>query len=123
LYLRRDLGGAQADHGRAARRVLVLHLQVQGVRRSEGEVMTVTVYDIIEMPGEPFTDDGADETHIYCCNPDRALCGEQLTGRLVAEDEDSDDDCIVCHGLAEMDVPCGALFCRLRSAWRGWRSR
>jgi hypothetical protein len=39
--VRRDLGGAQADHGRAARRVLVLHLQVQGVRRSEGADVTI----------------------------------------------------------------------------------
>jgi hypothetical protein len=86
--------------------------------------MSVTVYDIIEMPTEPFTDgDGADETHLYCCNPDRALCGERLSGRLVAEHEDHAGDCVVCAGLAEMDIACGALFCRLRSLWRGWRSR
>jgi hypothetical protein len=42
LYLRRDLGGAQADNGRAARRVLVLDLQVQGVRRSKGVDMSET---------------------------------------------------------------------------------
>jgi hypothetical protein len=68
-------------------------------------------------------DRGPDETHCYCCNPDRALCGEWLTGRLVAEHEDHAGDCVVCHGLAEMDIACGALFCRLRSLWRGWRSR
>jgi hypothetical protein len=76
-------------------------------------------------PTEPevLAEDGDQDIHIYCCNPDRALCGERLNGPLVVDDEDSDDDCIVCHSLAEMDVPCGALFCRLRSAWRGWRSR
>jgi hypothetical protein len=87
--------------------------------------MSVTVYDIIEMPNEPFTDGGGadDETHLYCCNPQRALCGVRLSGRLVAEHEDHAGDCVVCHGLAEMDIACGALFCRLRSLWRGWRSR
>ncbi|MFK0172650.1 hypothetical protein ACIQU5_28025 [Streptomyces sp. NPDC090306] len=52
-------------------------------------------------------DDGDGLTHLWCCDPDTALCGSDLTG-----DEDLDDDaevdCIVCLDLEETVCPrCG----------------
>lgn len=48
---------------------------------------------------------GADENHIYCCNPDLALCGADLS--QTPEDPDSDTTCVVCTDLEASAQPCG----------------
>ena len=45
-----------------------------------------------------------DLNHIYCCTPDVALCGTDISG-----DEDVDYDeanCVVCVDLENTDAPC-----------------
>ena len=44
-----------------------------------------------------------DLSHIYYCDPDRALCGADLAD--VPEIEDDDTDCIVCLDLEEQPCP------------------
>lgn len=39
--------------------------------------------------------------HYYCCNPDVALCGTDLTGHPYVDDEVT---CLIC--LAVEDYPC-----------------
>jgi hypothetical protein len=45
-------------------------------------------------------------THTVCsfCNPDRALCGKDMTGRVWLPWDGYPDDCIVCDELAEPHV-------------------
>lgn len=83
--------------------------------------------DFIAVPHEPsaaelpIADVQVDEpqlhTHIYCCDPDTALCGLDMTGGTNVPDEDP-ADCFACVVIDEVDVPCHARFCRLRSRWR-----
>jgi hypothetical protein len=65
---------------------------------------------------------GDSDVHVCCCRPNVALCGKDLSGYHDA-DEEEPTDCIRCEVLDEADVPCGAPFCRLRSAWRVLRGR
>ena len=44
------------------------------------------------------TDDGDDLIHRYCCNPDVALCGTDLSGEDDCEVTD-ETECIVCAHL------------------------
>lgn len=58
------------------------------------------------------------ETCVFCCDPNRGLCGEVLHGEFV--DSDDDTTCAMCDLLDERDAPCGAPLCRLRQRWRRW---
>ncbi|MGX8904220.1 hypothetical protein ACR820_02890 [Streptomyces netropsis] len=40
-------------------------------------------------------------THYYCCDPNRALCGLDLSGMPAAGDEEQ--DCVVC---VDLDADC-----------------
>lgn len=63
---------------------------------------------------------GDDLVHYFCCDPDRAMCGEDLTGAFVDDgDEDDGDDCQACVDVLDVGEPCGAPLCRLRVWWRG----
>jgi hypothetical protein len=64
-----------------------------------------------------------DETldHLVCCDPDRALCGADVSGYEWAEDVEEPEDCVVCIDLRPR--PCGKPFCRLRLWWRDRRGR
>lgn len=43
--------------------------------------------------------------HIYCCNPDRALCGTDVSNMP----EIDDANCVVCLALEEQPCPdCGS---------------
>lgn len=48
--------------------------------------------------GAEGSDAGADEHHVYCCNPDVALCGTDISGHDFAEDNES-VSCVVCVDL------------------------
>lgn len=52
-------------------------------------------------------DDGL--VHTFCCDPDRALCGKDVSGEPVTACIESPDDCVVCEDLAA--GPCGAEGC------------
>lgn len=57
-----------------------------------------------------------DVEHLVCCREEVALCGERLDGWI--DGDGSGDTCIRCEVIDRAAVPCGAPFCRLRSAWR-----
>ncbi len=73
--------------------------------------------DTVTSPQEHDTDHDLDElVHTVCCDPDRALCGEDMSD---GEDSDVDmPDCVVCHDL--YGKPCGAFLCRFRMQVRRW---
>lgn len=83
--------------------------------------LTILVPDIEDQVEGAFAGDERD-MHLYCCSPDVALCGVDLSHGEDGEDTDP-IDCIRCEVIHEAGLPCGAPFCRLRSAWRWWRSR
>lgn len=63
------------------------------------------------------TTDTYKPTHLVCCDPDRALCGVDLsTGRDLPDATVL--DCDLCYLLDEHGASCGGRFCRLRQWWR-----
>lgn len=64
--------------------------------------------------------DEADAAHIVCCNDDRAMCGEDVSGHdWVGNDV---PECEPCATRFDAGLPCGAPLCGLRSWWRNRRS-
>ena len=58
--------------------------------------------------------------HTVCHNPNKALCGEDLTD---GEETEEVRDCVVCIDLVEAGTPCSRL-CRVRSLlWWHLRGR
>lgn len=56
------------------------------------------------MPAPTAGDTGMDDEldHIYCCDPDRALCGRDISGVEEEECEEwscDDHPCVVCEDL------------------------
>lgn len=50
--------------------------------------------------------DVADTDHLYCCDPDRAICGVDLSA--ADEVEDLPNLCVVCDDLDALPCPhCG----------------
>ncbi|WP_394436257.1 hypothetical protein [Streptomyces sp. SGAir0957] len=48
---------------------------------------------------------GDEITHLYCCDPNRAICGVDLTG---VPEVDEDENCVVCIDPDEHPCPyCG----------------
>jgi hypothetical protein len=75
--------------------------------------------DVSTEPVGVTTGSGDDDLdHIVCCNPNRALCGRDVsTLEWIAEGEDNaEDECVVCTHL--YGSTCGASFCRMRQWWR-----
>lgn len=57
------------------------------------------------------TDDGHDELdHLYCCDANRSLCGDDLTGAAFCESA-PESLCVVCGDLDGR--PCGEPDCPL----------
>ncbi|WUH94609.1 hypothetical protein OG900_33640 [Streptomyces sp. NBC_00433] len=48
------------------------------------------------------SDDGLD--HVYCCDPDIALCGTDISGADFAAFDAA--SCVVCADLDDTDAPC-----------------
>lgn len=70
--------------------------------------MSITAQPRPSQPGHTITDNPF--KHYYCCDPDVALCGADISG----EEEDVGDDdleqlCPMCEVLD--DRPCGAAGC------------
>lgn len=42
--------------------------------------------------------------HVYCCNPDAALCGTDISGHEFASFDVA--DCVVCADLEAVGAPC-----------------
>lgn len=63
-------------------------------------------------PARHSTTTGDNLDHWWCCDPDRALCGADLTG--ADDNDDIDPDCVVCEDL--LDVPC-------RTGCTSWETR
>jgi hypothetical protein len=60
------------------------------------------VIDAVPQPSTTGT--SIDLTHVYCCNPDLALCGED-----VSDTPEVDEDgqlCVVCDDLEEQPCTC-----------------
>lgn len=60
------------------------------------------------------TTTGDNLDHWWCCDPDRALCGADLTDHT----DGTDPDCVVCEDL--LDLPCRTGCNRTKRApfWR-----
>jgi hypothetical protein len=83
--------------------------------------MTVTM-----LLTEPVDLDGDDdENHVFCCNPNLALCGVRIDDYELFEpdEDDSAELCEKCRWLEALNGPCGALLCRLRGRLRRRWSR
>ncbi|MUN41469.1 hypothetical protein [Actinomadura litoris] len=53
-----------------------------------------------------------DFVHVYCCDPDRAVCGLDVADRKDLGDADpSDEDCPWCGAIEQLGSPCGAVDC------------
>lgn len=52
---------------------------------------------------ERLDDDDIGGTHLFCCDPDRSLCGLDMTG-WESTGQENDTDCAVCADLSEQ--PC-----------------
>lgn len=59
------------------------------------------------------TDAGDDIVHLFCCDPDLAMCGMDLTGAMATDDEFDNDPCVVSDDL--LYEPCGDPDCPDRS--------
>lgn len=55
--------------------------------------------------------DTDDFEHLWCCDPDRALCGADLSEDDDVGDADLEAPCPMCEALEEIDLPCGAKGC------------
>ncbi len=57
--------------------------------------------------------DGMDDDfeHLWCCDPDRALCGADLSEDNDVGDADLEAPCPMCEALEEINLPCGAKGC------------
>jgi hypothetical protein len=62
------------------------------------------VADTALAPASAAASTGDDLAHVYCCNPDVALCGTDVTG--VPEVPDEDTTCVVCLDLEDADFAC-----------------
>lgn len=60
--------------------------------------------------------DTSNDVHLFCCNPNKGLCGENLTDGVDAQGETL--TCSLCDLIDEADSPCGARLCRLRQKLR-----
>jgi hypothetical protein len=59
-------------------------------------------------PATHTTDLNDQTTHVYCCNPDTALCGLDIS-EMPEVPDGTGHDCIVCTDLEEQQCPdCGA---------------
>lgn len=82
--------------------------------------MSVLTLPVVE-PDRADVDD--DSAHIVCCDPDRALCGEDVSRKdFIDGPVDEERDCEPCVNRSRLGVACGAPLCRLRQRWRDWRS-
>lgn len=53
------------------------------------------------------TGNDADAIHIVCCDPNRALCGEDVSGEEWVDDGEP-TTCITCEVIEELGIPsCG----------------
>ena len=55
-------------------------------------------------PSPTTTSVGEDLNHLYCCDPDLALCGLDVSA---LPEVDDDTDCVVCLDLEDADCDCG----------------
>ncbi len=50
---------------------------------------------------------GDDVTHYYCCDPNIAMCGLDLTNHAYVDDDEEDgDDCRLCAYIDDENLPC-----------------
>src|SRR6202008_3029139 len=70
-----------------------------------GEDVVILLADELPLVDEAVSED--DDSHIFCCDPDRALCGADLTGmRYIGDDPNEPADCIRCEDIWDAGVPC-----------------
>jgi hypothetical protein len=51
---------------------------------------------------------GSDTNHLFCCDPNKSLCGLDISNHPYIGD-DADITCVVCADLLDDDTPCGPL--------------
>ncbi|MFC9973506.1 hypothetical protein ACFVH6_21690 [Spirillospora sp. NPDC127200] len=61
-------------------------------------------------PASPGAEDDESVEHLYCCDPNRALCGVDITDDEDLGDAETDGpECPLCEVL--IDQPCGVPGC------------
>ena len=61
-------------------------------------------------------------SHIWCCNPEMALCGQPMGPEFEEVDVEAEgveaEDCEPCMWVDAAEKSCGARLCWLRNWWR-----
>jgi hypothetical protein len=57
------------------------------------------------------TSSGDDADHYYCCDPDIAMCGADLTAVVENPDMPLEDVCRYCLYIDDEDLPCPVEGC------------
>lgn len=72
-------------------------------------------------------DGPGDVDHFDCCDPNEALCGQNITGWDDVDDDPNVPTCPLCEEAIEQDLPCADPACPIRrgvvaAVRRWWRS-
>lgn len=73
-------------------------LPVPPVRYGKDQPVTATTTHLDTTPADTGSNDGPDIYHIYCDNPNQALCGADITD-LEETTGYGEQDCVVCTDL------------------------
>lgn len=65
----------------------------------------------LPQPAPPMGPTDEDVIHLWCCDPDRSLCGIELTDDVTGDVPPGDEICVVCRVIHDSDLPCGAQGC------------
>lgn len=64
--------------------------------------------DVLPQRSRPDVEAGDDFDHLYCCDPDLAHCGEDISEHEEVDDEELDNPCLLCSVLQGSICPrCG----------------
>jgi hypothetical protein len=78
--------------------------------------------ELTTLPSPGGTSHDAEEfSHAYCCDPDRSLCGLDiscLTDLGEVPPGDDEEMCPVCDAAAAIGGPCGVPGCEGGAGWR-----
>lgn len=65
---------------------------------------------VLERPvAEPVSAAADDETHLYCCDPDRSRCGKDITDEPEVSGVPDEECCPLC--VIWQGAPCGDPLC------------
>lgn len=72
--------------------------------------MTVASSTHLTLVPDLVSTSGDEPCHIYCCNPDIAFCGRDISGESEVEEIHDDETCLECLVAEQSPCPfCGSL--------------